>query len=151
MVFAEGVDHALLLVGVEFVLFFLDALQPPLGPFAEVVEIFVARLPLTESHQLDVAHEKFHLIVGGLRYALQQTVGMLIVHVGNVDKGQRVERLGLAAVVSALVGEHECLPGQRLRLSQVAVTFGIGRRVQFVHLIILGGRTSRKHQHRQGQ
>ena len=105
MVFAEGIDHALLLVGIELALFFLYSFQSPLGPLAEVVEVLVARLPLAEAHQLDVAYEKFYLVVGGLRDTLQQTVGTLIVHVCDVDKGQSVQCLGLTTVVSPFAGE----------------------------------------------
>ena len=143
---AEGVDHPLLLVGVELVLLFLYAAQPSLRPLAVVVEVLVARLPLAEPHELDVAHEQLHLVVGGGPHALQHAVGPLVVHVGDVDKGQRVDGLGLPAAVVSLPGQTEGLAGVGPGLAQVAVALGVGQGVQLVHLIVVGGCTSRKQQ-----
>ena len=80
-----------------------------MGILVIVVELLIPRLTLAETHLLDVSHQQLHLVVGGHTNAVEEFVGILIVHLHNAHKRKVVVGLRLARMIVA--GKRQSLPG----------------------------------------
>ena len=99
-----GIDNALSLMLIQTVHLFFDAIQARLGALAVVVEEFVLRFSLAETHVLNVGHEHLYEVIG--LYAVKQFVGPFVVHPPDVVESQIVQ--GFSSSCPIAVGQCQC-------------------------------------------
>ena len=62
--------------------------------FTISIEIFVARLTLTEPHGLNIGDELFDLVIRRFSYFMEKLLGMRIFHAHDINKGKIIQGFG---------------------------------------------------------
>ena len=138
------IHHAAPLAGGEQALVLLDAVEPLLCLLVVVVELLVERLALAETHELDVRHQKLHLVVGDLEYGVELGKGFREAHLHQVGERQVVQGLCPSGIVP--LRQPVRPPGIQVDRVEAAVMEGVGLVVAGIHLLLVGDAACRQQQ-----